>query len=139
MMYSGIGFTSERVAVEWERCLHPDSKDLVTRLGAYSATIGAPQPVITAISRARSWYSANGLPVNENSWHLYDCAVDLRVTHYTPEQRALVIKWLEQETAPKKDEGVKKWELVTKLHGTGPHIHLARRDFAWRATYTKKG
>lgn len=66
------------------------------------------------------------------SWHICRCAVDLRTMHYGREELASVVRWF-QERCPKP-----MWELVTEKHGTGAHIHCARRAFDWRAKFSKQ-
>jgi hypothetical protein len=64
--------------------------------------------------------------VGRFSWHLVRCAADLRTRHYSPQQKVQVLRWFE-ERCPRP-----LWEF---LHHdvTAPHLHVGRRDFAWRA------
>jgi hypothetical protein len=119
---------------------HPDCREVAARFEAWSAETGLPEPCITAISRRPDFYALNKLPANENSWHLVDCAVDFRISQYTYEQLATAIRWFERELLGKKDTrtGGRLWEVVSKLHGTGPHIHIGRRDFRWRDEFKAK-
>lgn len=60
------------------------------------------------------------------SWHLVSAAADVRTNHYSREQLGQVVRWFEARCkAP-------IWELVHEPHGTGPHIHVGRRDYSWR-------
>lgn len=63
------------------------------------------------------------------SWHPRWTAVDVRNKNYPPPIREQVERWLATRCA---DVGGRRpWELITEDHGTGPHWHIARRDFAW--------
>lgn len=74
------------------------------------------------------------------SWHLHFAAVDLR-DRYAPVHRAKILYWL-TERCPRhaRDPKTKKlvkgpWEFIHKPHGTGPHFHIARRDYAWQKSH----
>jgi hypothetical protein len=110
--------------------LHPDTRQVVLDLAAWSESLGFPAPVVTCIVRAPD----NALEVGKFGWHQVATAADLRSHHYTPEQAAEVIKWLQGRCRP-----TEAWELITKNHGTAPHYHVARRDQQWRMTYPRKG
>jgi hypothetical protein len=60
------------------------------------------------------------------SWHRKTklCAADLRSKHYTAEQFDQFVKKLKDVCGNDSD----LWELITKPHGTAPHIHIARCD-----------
>jgi hypothetical protein len=60
------------------------------------------------------------------SWHLVRCAADLRSRHYSPAQLAQVRRWFEERCQRPLYEF-----LVHDV--TAPHLHVGRRDFAWRA------
>jgi hypothetical protein len=63
------------------------------------------------------------------SWHPRWTAVDVRNKTYPLPIRVKAERWLEMRCA---DVGGRRpWELITEDHGTGPHWHIARRDFAW--------
>jgi hypothetical protein len=125
-------FARPLLAKEFDARLHPEARQVVLDLDAYSELEDLPLPVVTAISRAPDWYAANGLKPNPNSWHLYDCAVDLRNSHYSAEHLHRVCAWLKNRCLPPE-----RWELVFTLHGTGPHLHIAKKDWSWRATFAK--
>jgi hypothetical protein len=99
---------------------------LVRAFEKFSEETGLPEPVGTSISRDVDFYEDEGLPVKKFSWHFVDCAIDLRVKHYTPDQLALVIGWFSEKCRSS------EWELYHKNHGTGPHIHVAYREFGLR-------
>lgn len=63
------------------------------------------------------------------TWHRRRTAVDIRTNTYPTDVVVAMRHWLEIRTRPNSD--TKPWELITENHGTGPHIHIARRDFAW--------
>lgn len=89
------------------------------------------------------WSRANHLPEPEIadlkdkglrqkfSWHKPDhlCAADFRVHQYTPAELDVV----EREFFERYFRHP-MWELLTtkQPHGTGPHIHLARRDISFK-------
>lgn len=59
------------------------------------------------------------------TWHWVRCAADIRTWHYTPSQLHTVALWFRERTA------TEEWEF--KIHDVhGPHIHVGRRDKAWR-------
>lgn len=62
------------------------------------------------------------------TWHWVRCAMDLRSREYSPDELSRVRKWFQPRCqAP-------LWEFL--VHDvTAPHIHCARRDFAWRARW----
>lgn len=76
------------------------------------------------------------------SWHKRLTSVDLRTIgpnpadpHWTPSEMERVVKRLEELLGVPRDTTAAKklrWEFLVFPHGTGPHIHFARRDFAWR-------
>lgn len=58
------------------------------------------------------------------SWHCRHTAADLSVRAYTADQQRRVWAWFSAECAGP------RWELL--LHTvTGPHVHIARRDWTW--------
>lgn len=107
--------------------LHQELKDILEEFGHWSASAKIPMPVVTCLGRSdgdnAELYSGKA----RFSWHIPGKdgiirAMDLRVLHYTPEQKARVFQWfLERCPDPK------KFELILKIHGTGPHIHLGLR------------
>ena len=122
-------FKTPALELEFREALHPDVREALEELDAWSAEQAIPGVVLTCISRnAESNAKANG---KERSWHLVNAAADLRTWHYTPAQRAAVLGWLQSE-CPR--EG---WELLLHDAGTGSHIHLARKDMQWRLTFGK--
>lgn len=83
-----------------------------------------PDCTVTCLERDEAKNAAvTGKP---KSWHLVRCAVDFRSKHYDFKQAAKCIDWL-RERCPQPF-----WELVLIPHGTGPHFHVAYRDFSWR-------
>ncbi len=128
-------FKYPHLSLEFDHC-HPELRALALEFEEASRQNGWPEPEITSIFRTLDFYEKNDLKPNLNSWHLFKCAMDYSVREYTPEIRALVIRWWEERVLKEGDSQFgKKWELITKLHGTGPHIHIARRDFAWKEKY----
>lgn len=120
-----ITFADKSTEDEWDLLL-PELQVLMDDFGHWSAAQRLPVPVITCIKRGqdenRSIYGTDRF-----SWHY--CidgvvrAVDIRTRHYTPEQRAKVFAWFNEKCPDSK-----KFELIIKPHGTGPHAHIAIRD-----------
>ncbi len=59
------------------------------------------------------------------TWHKAFCAVDIRLSDWTEEQKVELAAVL-HDRFPKP-----MWEAIIEPHGTGPHLHLAKRDFGW--------
>lgn len=122
-----IQFASARIEEEWDN-LHPELRQIMDDFGHWSAANRLPIPVITCIKRTQE-ENHNIYGVQRFSWHLADIktgrvnAVDVRTKHYTTDQRAKVFAWFHE-----KCPDVKRFELITKVHGTGPHVHLAIRE-----------
>lgn len=66
------------------------------------------------------------LAAKKFTWHFVGAAVDIRTNHYRLAELTTVEKWFRDRCEPP------IWELITEKHGTGAHIHLARRDYSWR-------
>lgn len=67
---------------------------------------------------------------NKSTWHSFKCAGDLRTTggggHWSRQDLAAVDEFLRPRCAKP------QWEYL--IHDvTAPHLHLARRDFGWKA------
>lgn len=124
-----------RLANEWDE-LHPEVRDVLLELAQWSAQHGLPPPIATCLHRSKDENRAV-YGRDKFSWHLVDCAADLRIKHYTPEQLGRVQDWVAlrctglQPTGAGGDEA--RWELVFEPHGTGPHLHIARRCREWQA------
>lgn len=110
--------------------LHPDVRYVLDELDAWSIARGLPEVVVTCIKRDDASNKAVGGVAK--SWHLWSAAADVRSTHYTPEERADVLKWL-AVYCPKP-----AFELLYHDVQTGPHIHVARADLGWRNTFEKR-
>lgn len=108
---------------------HPQLADLCRDLDAKTREWQAADPkfpdaTVTCLDRDEAKNAeVTGKP---KSWHLVRCAVDFRSKHYDFKQAAKVIDFL-RERCPQPF-----WELVLIPHGTGPHFHVAYRDFSWR-------
>lgn len=108
---------------------HPDLINLLMQLD--NAHVGwreidptFPALIITCLDRDQDGNALVG--GKDKSWHLFRCATDLRSKHYTPQQAARVMDWIKAHCEQP------LWETVLVPHGTGPHFHVARRDFSWR-------
>lgn len=86
-----------------------------------------PGVVVTAVSRDPDFY-----PAGRFSWHLVDCGVDIRTHHYSRDQLHRVEAWILTKC---RSAG---WEVITKQHGTGPHIHIAWKEKGLRDAYEAK-
>jgi hypothetical protein len=76
---------------------------------------------------------------NRFTWHHCACAADLRTRHYGPGQLKRVRAWVMEKTAPPSDVRPQDrlWEVL--FHDvTAPHLHIARRDAAWRNLHVLK-
>lgn len=63
------------------------------------------------------------------SWHRRRTAVDIRTRTYPTDVLAAIRSWLEIRTRASSD--TQPWEVITENHGSGPHIHIARRSWDW--------
>lgn len=63
------------------------------------------------------------------SWHRRRTAADVRTKSYPEDVVRAIRGWVDLRCQSKGD--VQPWEVITEDHGTGPHLHLARRDWAW--------
>lgn len=117
-------YRSDRVRQEFVLDLHPMTRGVVLELDTWSQRAKIPEPYVVDVTRSPAENAAAG--GSATSWHLLACAVDLRVTHYSEPEHAAVVAWLVGRCFGS------TWELITKVHGTGPHVHLAYRDFGRR-------
>lgn len=135
-------FLTPKLEAEFAQ-LHPDVRFSIIDLDDWSAASGLPEVVITHVNRTEEqqeaiyWkqiQKAEGLREKEArekarkkfSWHRVRCAVDLRNKHYTKQQRGQVVLRLMQG----RTKG--PWEILEHDVGRGDHIHVGRRDFAFR-------
>lgn len=99
--------------------------ELIDAFGHWSGGQKLPVPVITCIKRTPeenfAIYKANR-PSLHIEFENHVNAVDLRTRHYNAVQLDDVIAWFKKTCAD-----ATKWELITKLHGTGPHLHVGLR------------
>jgi hypothetical protein len=146
-------FKTSNTELEWA-ALHPLLKDLISRLDAYCLDEGIPEVVITEILRSPAdqerlyWRqmqrefslsedAARHKARAKDSMHLWGCAVDLRESHWLAGQKKQVVNWLRIEMAKiSKKPGF--WEFLPDIHGSGPHVHIARKDHKWIADYRAK-
>lgn len=135
-------FKTPALEAEFSR-LHPDVIAAVKALDDFSHANRLPELVVTHAIRTpqqqediywRGIAKNTGLPEAEAraaarkkfSWHLCRCAVDLRNRHYTAAQLAQVMEFLR--------DGRERphWEVISHDVGRGQHLHIGRRDEAWR-------
>lgn len=122
-------YLSDRERQEFVLILHPATREAILELDAWSQREKLPEPVVVCIHRTEAENAAIG--GSPRSWHLLSCAADLRTHHYSAPELAAVEAWVRARCFGS------QWEVITQLHGTGPHIHLAYRDFARRRITTK--
>lgn len=106
---------------------HPELQKILKDLDAWSAEKRFPEVTITCVERTPSRNAAVGGV--GTSWHMFRAATDVRTFHYTKEQLAHVYAWLDARCIRP------MWELLKHDSGSGFHVHLARRDFAWRKAH----
>lgn len=123
-------FKAPHLAQEFAK-LHPRTLDVVRRFDLFCQRVGLGHAVATAISRTRQFYTDNRLPQPLWSWHLVDCAIDLRNAHLSASERDTCEEWIRNECQGS------EWDIYLKDHGTGPHFHIGFRDFARRKAYEK--
>jgi hypothetical protein len=133
--------------------LHPDVKRLGYDLDAFLFANQMPELVITHVLRTDAqseeiyWRSflKGGLSEPEArkkarekfSWHKVLCAFDARTRNpgagarYTKRQMEDILAFL------KKGRDPAMWELLAH-DVSGPHLHVGRRDFAWRTKHQKE-
>lgn len=122
-------FKEPHLAEEWER-LHPETKAALEELEDWSRENRIPEPVLTCISRTVAQNKLAGGVAN--SWHLFDTAADIRLFHYSPAARASVLAFLRRQ-CPREE-----FELLVHDAGSGEHLHLARKDEAWKLTFPQR-
>lgn len=125
-------FKSKALMAEFATRLHPEAARVAQELDSWLREQHWPRLEFTSISRDAGWYERNGLLAPLFSWHLVDCAWDMRIRHYTPEHLTTIEAWLREKCSGP------QWELVFRLHGTGPHFHVAYRCFARRKAYATR-
>lgn len=115
-------FKDEKSETEFQR-VHPATRAAAVLFDDWSRSGGFPEALITDVMDEEH----DGVDRNASSWHRASrlTAVDFRTHHYTKEQLLAVGRWFELRFSRP------MWELITKDHGTAPHIHLARRDYAY--------
>jgi hypothetical protein len=125
--------------------LHPDVKRLAFDLDAFLFANQMPELVITHVLRNDNqseeiywrWFMKKGQSEPEArksarakfSWHKVLCAFDARNKNYSKSQLARIMEFLKQG----RDTSI--WELLSHDVGKGDHIHVGKRDFAWRTKH----
>lgn len=141
-------FKSPDLSREFFR-IHPELRRVLFELDAKLDAWGWPELTVTHLHRTVGqqeefkWrgFIAHGLDEaaarekarRKFSWHLADCAADLRRHVYAPEQLREIRAWI-YERCPSPI-----WEFIDEeTGGTAPHMHLARQDFEWRRRYEQR-
>lgn len=122
-------FLSPHMEAEFRQRLHPEVREVLEDLDLWCEAAHTPQVVVTSV--VRSEFDNDAAHGVARSWHLVAAAVDLRSRHYTPEQKKSVLWWL-RSRCPQVG-----WEAFEHDAGGGLHIHLARKDVAWREAHGK--
>jgi hypothetical protein len=129
--------------------LHPLVKEALADLDVYSKEAGLPEVLVTHCLRSKAeqeeiYFKSlmKQLSLSESqarsrarlkpSWHLWNCAVDIRNQHYRPPQLTLVMARLKTNRAPN------KWEILSHDVGRGSHCHIGYRDEEWRRKFEEK-
>lgn len=150
-------FKEPHLEVEF-REMHPDVRDVLVALDAWSVKHRIPETVVTHVFRGRAFMEEtywlgiakkltiqlpNASPAEVEriaretarmkfSWHLVRCAADIRNRHYTKEEREDVFAWLRVHCKPP------MFELVQHDVGKGDHIHVGRKDLEWKTRFNPK-
>lgn len=128
-------FAGPGIALEYENA-HPKTKALVEAVDSFCTESGFPEVVLTDVERVEDFYAQNNLKAKAFSWHFacpgeksgttVVCGVDMRTKHWTDKQRHDVQSFVQTKC------NSAEWEVITRDHGTGPHFHVAYRDFGAR-------
>jgi hypothetical protein len=116
-----IRFKTPRVEKE-SKALIAGLWSVLVDFDVWGETQGLPDPMVTCIHRTESENKAAGgvassLHLAENPYR----AMDLRSTHYDVPQLMKVDAWFRGRCLRA------LFEVITKPHGTGPHIHVGLR------------
>lgn len=110
------------------RNAHPAVQERFRALDEWLVAQGWPEAVITSVGRTRRdmlrIYGPAG--AKRFSWHLADCAADMRNAPYSPEQRKAIMERLREGTT------TATHEVLEHDVGNGSHFHWAVKDAAWR-------
>lgn len=110
------------------RKVHPEVRKRYMDLDAWLESMRWPEVFITSVGRTRAdmvrIYGPKGL--KRDSWHLWDCAADMRNSSYSPPQRAAIMERLRAGTTPATHE------VLEHDVGNGSHFHFAVKDVKWR-------
>lgn len=135
-----IEFADKSLAIRFV-AVHKKLKELAREFDSWSRKNKMPSPVITGLDRTPEWYDQRELDRPVFSWHyalpvsfgdyssFVICALDFRNKHYRPDQRKQAGEWLVKRCP------VGEWEVILVDHGTGPHFHVAYKDFGLRRNY----
>lgn len=113
-----IQFKTERCELEWQE-VPSELQAAIAWFDGVAEALGAPPTIVTCVGRTvRENDAAGGV---KTSLHLMKRAVDVRNNHYDP----AVCDVLARTASLLKHKG---FEVVTKVHGTGPHFHFGLRS-----------
>jgi hypothetical protein len=120
-------FKTPRLEAEFSR-LHPEARKRAMDVDAWLESLGWLGVFITSVGRTRAdmvrIYGQAGL--KRDSWHLWDCAWDMRNSSYSPPQRVAIMERLREGTSPATHE------VLEHDVGNGSHFHFAVKDVKWR-------
>lgn len=124
------------------KALHPKTLEILNDLEVYCKANTLEEPMATHIHRTVPqqveiyWRNimrdqkvdeptARKLAAAQWTWHLVDCACDLRSYIYSPPQLDLLVKYLMSKW---KSQDVKN-EILCHNVGSGTHLHVGFRDY----------
>jgi len=108
-----------------ERIYLPVAKRLIAQLQA-GAKMKDHDRVLAQALAAMDEAGLRAWARGKFSWHKCLCAVDVRNRVFSRQQRKLLMERL------RKGRPAVMWELLEHDVGHGDHIHVGKRDFAWR-------
>lgn len=120
-------FKSPQIEQEF-RSAHPEMQARFRDVDDWLKEKGWPEAFITSVSRTRQdmlrIYGPAG--AKKDSWHLWDCAGDMRNATYSPAQRKEIMERLRLGTTPATHE------VLEHDVGNGSHFHWAVKSWKWR-------
>jgi hypothetical protein len=114
-------FKTTNVSAEL-RAAHPEIRALANDLDTQMKKWGLGQLTVTAVARTQDFY-----PDGRFSWHLCNCAWDIRTKGYSAQDVARIVAWLQGRA----------FTLGAKVDvvDEGDHVHLELEDHEWRRRY----
>ncbi len=117
-------FKASHLEREFNEELHPQTRQVVLELDDFCRAEGLPEVTVTCVNRdAAANAKVGGVA---RSLHLDACACDIRSTSYSPDEYLKLVHFVLRRCPPG------EWEVLWQPHGSGPHLHLARRQRHWK-------